>query len=187
MMKNRYIKNTLGIIFIAVLLLSSCSSYERNIGKIKSEIKLNQKMSIGNVAEIAFTEVFWTYELKPSNYSENWYSYYESEEGEVFCSIKGEVKNNSEEDLDLTLCATSEFIFGETEVYTGIFAVEDELAKNFFGYDLAPGESAEFYLYAIVPEESKEKEFDVKVGFDDLKEYVYKIEDCSNVFSIVTD
>lgn len=153
--------------------------------------KFGEAKNCDGVAEIRFDTYKWVDgQFLPSNiYAGYGYSYKEDIEGESYFVLEGEVKNTSNDFIDIMFGTYNKFKFNNSYYYTGTFDGEKSEGNGFQEYQLSPFEKVKCYLYVSVPDEMKEKyeSCEVILGFNDMRSYVFNEEDCKNLYKVKID
>lgn len=137
------------------LVVNNTEDTSSNTGSITpKKIKLNETVTIGDLMEITITDSEWVETILPSNTS-GMYSYYDDEDGEKYFVIRGKLKNNGSEDLDIQWINDSEIVLNGTYKFTANMELESNDGSDFYG-SAKPLQTLNLLIYASVSDEAYE-------------------------------
>lgn len=127
-------------------------------GEMPEEVTVSEnQLGIGDTISEEFLEMtidgaVVEQEIKPSNTSDSWYSYYSDQEDETYVVVYGTMKNLSGNDFELIGGTSIEFCFDDKYTYYGSIEVEENDGSGFDSW-LKPLASRNYIIYASVPNE----------------------------------
>ena len=146
-------------------------------------ITLNSTVAVGEISEFTLTGSEWTEEISPSN-TDDYYSYYEDEEGAKYFVVRGTFKNLSGIEHQLTYAGEVKLVINDKFNIPARMELEDKDGTGFFGTAKSL-QTLNMIIYASVSDEVYDACEKVQVNLELMNqeedlEYFYYAEDHSH-------